>query len=136
MSWGLTLFTARQDTTVVTVSWFFYLLSKNPNVLSKLKDKLGTMILQVKHHHGNDKIVWGCHSILSRNFEELTDKLSYLHAAILEALRLYPTVALNAKAPAEVDILPSGHQADPSLQIIFDLYAVGRMKIYMGRRSL
>ncbi|KAJ8447003.1 hypothetical protein Cgig2_033572 [Carnegiea gigantea] len=105
----------RKDTAGAALSWFFYLLSKNPRVLSKIKEELGT-------------ITWDCHNISSRNFEELSDELIYLHAAIFEALRLYPPVTFNAKAPAEVDTLPSGHKVDPKMQIIFDMYAMGRMK--------
>lgn len=111
----LTFFAAGKDTTGAALSWFFYLLSKNPHVLSKIKEELGT-------------ITWDRHNISSRNFEELSDKLIYLHAAIFEALRLYPPVAFNAKAPAEVDTLPSGHKVDPDMQIILDMYAMGRMK--------
>ena len=111
----LTFFAAGKDTTGAALSWFFYLLSRNPHVLSKIKEELGT-------------ITWDRHNISSRNFEVLSDKLIYLHAAIFEALRLYPPVAFNAKAPAEVDTLPSGHKVDPNMQIIFDMYATGRMK--------
>ncbi|KAJ8425753.1 hypothetical protein Cgig2_024370 [Carnegiea gigantea] len=115
----LTFFAAGQDTTGAALSWFFYLLSKNPHVLFKIKEEL-------------DTIIWDRHNISSRSFDELSNKLIYLHVAIFEALRLYPPVPFNAKAPAEVDTLPSGHKVDPSMQIIFNMYAMGRMKSIWG----
>ena len=115
----LSFLAAGQDPTGATLTWYFYLLVKNPHVLSKVKEEV-------------DSISWDRHNISWRNFEELTNKLIYLHATILEALRLYPPLAFNAKTPAEVDTLPSGHRVDPSLQIIIDLYAMGRMKALWG----
>ncbi|KAJ8446996.1 hypothetical protein Cgig2_033565 [Carnegiea gigantea] len=63
---------------------------------------------------------------------DLKDKLIYLHAAVCEALRLYPLVPFNTKVPIEPDTLPSGHKVDSSMQIIFSMYAVGRMKSLWG----
>ena len=116
----------------VALAWFFYLLTKNPHVLSKIKEELDTTTAQVQHHHTDDDITWNQYKIFSRNFEDLKDKLIYLHAAVCEALRLYPPVPFNTRVPIEPDILPSGHQVDSSMQIIFDMYAMGRMKSLWG----
>ncbi|KAJ8425750.1 hypothetical protein Cgig2_024367 [Carnegiea gigantea] len=37
---------ARRDTTSVALSWFFYLLSKNPQVLSKVKEELDAVMVK------------------------------------------------------------------------------------------
>ncbi|KAJ8425751.1 hypothetical protein Cgig2_024368 [Carnegiea gigantea] len=63
---------------------------------------------------------------------ECYNKLIYLHAALCEALRLYPSVPFQAKVPMELDILQSGHQLDPSMQIIISMYAMGRIKSIWG----
>ncbi|CAO2830531.1 unnamed protein product [Amaranthus hypochondriacus] len=66
------------------------------------------------------------------NFKEVSVKLVYLHGALCETLRLYPPVVFQAKSPIKPDILPSGHHVNPNMQIIFDMYAMGRMKSIWG----
>ncbi|KAF5775351.1 putative cytochrome P450 [Helianthus annuus] len=48
-----------------------------------------------------------------RNWKTLTIKdfegLIYLHGGLCEALRLYPPVSLEHKAPTKADVLPTGH---------------------------
>jgi len=128
----LSYFIAGRETTSAALCWFFYVLSKNPHVLSKIKEELDVLLAEAKDHHGDEKIIWDRYDVWSRKFKEVSDKLIYLHAAILEALRLYPPVPFNAKAPAEPDILPSGHKVDSSTQIIFSMYAMGRMRSLWG----
>ncbi|CAO2830530.1 unnamed protein product [Amaranthus hypochondriacus] len=105
---------AGRDTTSTTLSWLFYLLSKNPDVVSKIRKELDNVMLT------------------RENFKEENSKLVYLHASLCETLRLYPPVAFEAKAPIEHDVLPSGHHVNPNMQIIFDTYAMGRMKSIWG----
>ncbi|XP_021759086.1 alkane hydroxylase MAH1-like [Chenopodium quinoa] len=105
----LSFFIAGRDTTSTALSWFFYLLSKNSRVESKIRDELSTM--ETVHDYHN---------------------LIYVHGALCEALRLYPPVAFEQKASIESDVLPSGHQVDPNMQIIFNMYAMGRMKAIWG----
>ncbi|KMT08643.1 hypothetical protein BVRB_6g139200 [Beta vulgaris subsp. vulgaris] len=110
----LTNFIAGRDAISITLSWFFYLLSVNPLVASRIKKELDSVMID-----------W-------RNFKEANSKLVYLHGALCETLRLYAPVAFEAKAPMEPDILPSGHRVNPNMQIIFNLYAMGRMKSIWG----
>ncbi|KAJ8447011.1 hypothetical protein Cgig2_033580 [Carnegiea gigantea] len=128
----LAFFFAGRGTVGVGLVWFFYLLSENPHVLSKIKEELDAMTTQMQYHHTDDDIMWNRYKILSTNFQDLKDKLIYLHATICEALRLYPPVAFNTKVPIEPDTLPSGHKVDSSMQIIFSTYAMGRMKSLWG----
>ncbi|GJY70559.1 elongation factor 2, partial [Tanacetum coccineum] len=60
------------------------------------------------------------------------DKLIYLHGGICEALRLYPPVALEHKAPLKADVLPSGHVIDANTRIILCFYSMGRMEDIWG----
>ncbi|XP_021850062.2 alkane hydroxylase MAH1-like [Spinacia oleracea] len=110
----LNFFVAGRDTTSATLSWFFYLLSKNPRVISMIKKELENI------------------TINRTNFKEVSSKLVYLHGALCEALRLYPPVVFEAKSPVESDMLPSGHHVNPNMQIILDMYAMGRMKSIWG----
>ncbi|KAJ8446994.1 hypothetical protein Cgig2_033563 [Carnegiea gigantea] len=59
--------------------------------------------------------------------------LAFLAAGrVCEALRLHPPVPFNIKVPIEPDTLPSGHKVDSSMQIIFNMYAMGRMRSLWG----
>lgn len=113
----MNFFIAGRDTTSASLSWFFYLLSTNPQVNSKIKKELDNINVLMN----NEKY-----------FREVNSKLVYLHAALCEALRLYPPVVFQAKSPIESDMLPSGHHVDRNRQIIFNLYAMGRMKSLWG----
>ncbi|XP_021759099.1 alkane hydroxylase MAH1-like [Chenopodium quinoa] len=106
----LNFFVAGRDTTSATLTWFFYLLSQHPRVASKVKKELDGVLIN------------------RTNFKEVSGKLVYLHSALCETLRLYPPVVFEAKSPLEPDILPSGHPVNPNMEIIFNMYAMGRMK--------
>ncbi|XP_021866092.2 alkane hydroxylase MAH1-like [Spinacia oleracea] len=115
-------FLAGGSTTSTALSWFFYLISKNPHIINKIRQELDEILIPMKNN--DDRFI--------KNFTEISNKLVYLHAALCEALRLYPPVAYNNKIPIEPDILPSGHGVNPNTQIIFNMYAMGRMKSIWG----
>lgn len=76
---------AGKDTTGNTLTWFFYMLSKNPLV----QDKVALEI--------NESVEWAREDNYTEDFtarlnEGAMDKMHYLHAAISETLRLYPAV--------------------------------------------
>ncbi|KAL2941805.1 Alkane hydroxylase MAH1 [Bienertia sinuspersici] len=114
-------FLAGGESTSTALSWFFYLLSKNPHVLYKIKAELEENNMKQM----NDMSMIG-------NFKEFSDKLVYFHAALCESLRLYPTVPFNHKKSTKLDVLPSGHRVTPSTEIIFNMHAMGRMKSIWG----
>ncbi|KAJ8446998.1 hypothetical protein Cgig2_033567 [Carnegiea gigantea] len=103
----------------VALAWFFYLLTKNLHVLSKIREELDSMIAQVQYHHTHDDVTWNRCKILSRNFQDLKDKS-------------YPPVPFDTRVPIEPETLPSGHKVDSSMQIIFNMYAMGWMKSLWG----
>ncbi|XP_057971169.1 alkane hydroxylase MAH1-like [Malania oleifera] len=110
---------AGRDTTAAALTWFFWLLSKNPSVETKIREELA---LKAKR---------------GRLFEaEELNRLVYLHASLCEALRLYPPVPFEHKAPLRPDILPSGHRVDPKVKVVFSLYSMGRMDCLWGEDCL
>ncbi|XP_019183083.1 PREDICTED: alkane hydroxylase MAH1-like [Ipomoea nil] len=111
----LTLIISGGETTASTLTWFFLLLAQNPQVEAKILHD----ILQLKQ----DKKVFKV---------EECQKLTYLHAAFCESLRLFPPVPLNHKNPMEKDILPSGHVVTPNTKIIMPFYSMGRMDTVWG----
>ncbi|OAY75513.1 Alkane hydroxylase MAH1, partial [Ananas comosus] len=114
------LLLAGRDTTAVTLTWFFWLLSKNPDVEEAIVEEL--------------KANWPRPaSEESTPFDrEALGKLVYLHAALCECLRLYPPVAIEHKGVSRADVLPSGHAVRPGTILIFHLYSMGRMEGIWG----
>ncbi|KAJ9682715.1 hypothetical protein PVL29_018611 [Vitis rotundifolia] len=109
----LSLLLAGKDTTSAAFSWFFWLVSKNPSVETKIIEELKAVVpaKETEKWHLFDA-------------EELS-KLVYLHGALCESLRLFPP-----------NILPSGHRLDPSTKVIFHAYAMGRMACVWGKDCL
>lgn len=113
----LSLMIAGRDTTSTSLSWFFYLLAQNPSVESKIREEIEKQV-------GGEKLK-------CLGAKELGG-LVYLHGGLCEALRLYPPVALEHKAPAEADVLPSGHAVNEHSKIILSFYSMGRMEGIWG----
>ncbi|KAK1264524.1 Cytochrome P450 86B1 [Acorus gramineus] len=111
---------AGRDTTAAGLAWFFWLMSKNPHVETKIYEEL-------KARFGEDDV---------QQFKvfdaESLHRLVYLHAALYEALRLYPPVPYNHKWAAKADELPSGVLVEPGTRILISMYAMGRMKEVWG----
>ncbi|KAK3139613.1 hypothetical protein QOZ80_5AG0386200 [Eleusine coracana subsp. coracana] len=59
--------------------------------------------------------------------------LVYLHAALSECLRLYPSVPFEHKAVVADDMLPSGHEMRASDKILVFNYSMGRMELVWGK---
>ncbi|KAJ0977876.1 hypothetical protein J5N97_013350 [Dioscorea zingiberensis] len=122
----LNLMVAGRDTTSSALTWFFWLLSKNPNVEAKILEELHetqyysynytSFDQQAGHHH-----------------HDTSSSLIYLHAALLESLRLFPPVPFEHKGVLKPDILPSGHRVHRRRMVLFSLYAMGRMESIWGK---
>ncbi|XWS62868.1 hypothetical protein CRYUN_Cryun06bG0047600 [Craigia yunnanensis] len=64
-------------------------------------------------------------------FNEL-NKLTYLHAAFCETLRLCPPIPFEFRTSTKQDILPSGHRVDENMKILIGIHAMGRMEGLWG----
>ncbi|KAF8411568.1 hypothetical protein HHK36_004123 [Tetracentron sinense] len=120
----LTLIFGGRDTTSATLTWFFWLVSKNPSVETKLLEEI-----KANFRVNDDE------KRKSFNTTELS-RLVYLHGALCESLRLFPPVPFQPRSPLFPDILPSGHPVDKKSKIIFSLYAMGRMEAIWGKDCL
>lgn len=58
--------------------------------------------------------------------------LVYLQAALLETLRLYPSVPIVGKSVAAIDVMPSGHEVRPRDIVFVSIYSMGRMEAIWG----
>lgn len=120
----LNLMLAGRDTTSTALTWLFYLLATNPSVEDKILEEIAIK-LGVKQGQNWTLI----------DAEE-SHKLVYLHGALCEALRLYPPVALEHKAPVKDDNLPSGHHINANTKLILSFYSMGRMESIWGEDCL
>lgn len=75
---------AGKDTSANTLSWFFYMLCKNPLIQEKVAQELRDVV-------GNQEGV-----VIDEFVVKITDatleQMHYLHATLTETLRLYPAV--------------------------------------------
>ncbi|XP_045792795.1 alkane hydroxylase MAH1-like [Trifolium pratense] len=116
---GFSLLIAGNGTISSGLSWFFWLVSIHPVVQAKIIDEINE----------------NCHTqyencIASR--EEDLDKLVYLHAALCEALRLYPPIPFEHICSVKSDILPSGDHVSENTKLMYSMYAMGRMEQIWG----
>ncbi|CAN7052106.1 unnamed protein product [Brassica rapa subsp. trilocularis] len=112
---------AGRDTTSSALSWFFWLLSKHPEVENKIMQELNSIRKRTGKRIGE---VYG--------YEELK-LMNYLHAAITESLRLYPPVPVEIMSCVEDNVLPDGTFVGKAWGISYNAYAMGRMESIWGK---
>nr|POE75290.1 cytochrome p450 94a1 [Quercus suber] len=66
------------------------------------------------------------------SYDELRD-MHYLHAAISEALRLYPPVPVDTKACQNNDIMPDGTFVGKGWEVTYHMYGMARMESIWGK---
>ncbi|KAJ4715415.1 Cytochrome P450-like protein [Melia azedarach] len=117
----LGLILAAEGTSSITLSWLFWILSKNPFIDAKIREELRANLPQSGYK--NTQIF---------HLDDL-NKLVYLHAALCETLRLYPPIPFQMRACLQSDdILPSGHQINQKTSVLISMYAMGRMASIWG----
>ncbi|KAH0668432.1 hypothetical protein KY289_022925 [Solanum tuberosum] len=139
----LALLLAGRDSVATSASWFFWLVMNNPRVEEKIVHEIITVLKKTRGEDmGGSKVT---HSIESQEIQEwmkdpLTyeevNSLVYLHATLLETLRLYPAVPKIVRYAICDDILPDGTYVPAGSDIILSLYSVGRMKSVWGEDCL
>ncbi|CAN6302364.1 unnamed protein product [Urochloa humidicola] len=118
----INLMLAGRDTTGSALSWFFYLLTQNPRVAARILQELQT----VKGTASTTP-----DGMVTFDPDEL-GRLTYLHAALCESLRLYPPVPQELKEAVAGDVLPCGHEVRAGDKVLVWLYAMGRMEEVWG----
>ncbi|KAJ6722784.1 CYTOCHROME P450 FAMILY 704 SUBFAMILY A POLYPEPTIDE 1 [Salix koriyanagi] len=116
---------AGKDSSANTLSWFFYMLCKNPVIQEKVAQEVRDFT------RSQDDVV---------NVEEFTanitdtalEQMHYLHAALTETLRLYPAVPLDGRCAEVDDILPDGFRMKKGDGLYYMAYAMGRMPYIWG----
>ncbi|RLN22881.1 cytochrome P450 94A2-like [Panicum miliaceum] len=108
---------AGKDSTSSALTWFFWLLAANPRCERRVYEEAS--------RHGDDGGADGY------GYDELKG-MHYLHAAITEAMRLYPPVPINSRVAAAGDVLPDGTTVRAGWFADYCAYAMGRMPRLWG----
>ncbi|GFQ08839.1 cytochrome p450 704c1, partial [Phtheirospermum japonicum] len=116
---------AGKDTTATTLSWFVYMLCKNPLVQEKVAK-------EIEHATDSNEVTKNISEFAASLSEESLEKMHYLHAALTETMRLYPAVPVDPKISMSDDTLPDGFHVNKGDMVAYQPYAMGRMKFIWG----
>lgn len=107
---------AGRDTVASTLTSFFYLLSRHPEVEAEMLAEIDRVMEDDDGSSNNGEVSWG-----------KLREMQYVHAAIHESMRLYPAVQHDSKFAAEDDVLPDGTFVRKGTRVTFHPYAMGRL---------
>lgn len=116
---------AGRDTSGVAMSWFFWLLASHPEVEKKILEELHK-ILKARETSGVS-----VDEPRTFTFDELRS-MTYLHAALTETLRLYPSVPADSKYAVKNDVLPDGTFVAKGWRVTYLIFAMGRLERIWG----
>lgn len=111
---------AGRDTTAQALSWFFYCLSQNPGVETKIRSEIARKL---------PELVSG--KIQTPSMEQ-SNELVYLEAALRETLRLYPSVPVNVKQANKDVVLSDGTFVKKGQGAMISSYILARMTHVWG----
>ncbi|CAM0956397.1 unnamed protein product [Alopecurus aequalis] len=115
---------AGKDTTAGGLSWFLCMMCKHPEVQEKISKEV------------KDAANAGEAASVDEFSQSLTDealnRMHYLHAALTETLRLYPSVPLDNKECFSDDVLPNGFSVGKGDIVFYTPYAMGRLERLWG----
>ncbi|KAL8162374.1 hypothetical protein V2J09_013863 [Rumex salicifolius] len=112
---------AGKDTTSSALTWFFWLLSSHPDVTLKIRSEIDRVRTRSAKRAGE-----------SFGYEEVRE-MQYLHAALSEAMRLYPPVPVDTKLCRNDDVLPDGTVVKKGWFVTYHAFAMGRMEGIWGK---
>ncbi|KAK1418730.1 hypothetical protein QVD17_27876 [Tagetes erecta] len=116
---------AGKDSTANTLSWFFYMLCKNPLVQEKV-------VSEIEKVMGNQENGSTVEDFVEKINDQVLDKMHYLHATLTETLRLYPAVPVDGRVADMDDTLPDGFKLKKGDGVYYMSYAMGRMPYIWG----
>ncbi|WOG83527.1 hypothetical protein DCAR_0102703 [Daucus carota subsp. sativus] len=121
---------AGRDTSSVALTWFFWLLDRNPEVEEQILSEISRIIGE---REDGKKGIDG-DALIFR--PEEVKKMDYLQAALSEALRLYPSVPVDHKEVISDDVFPDGTILKSGTKVIYSIYSMGRMEGIWGKDYL
>ncbi|XP_048568254.1 cytochrome P450 704C1-like [Triticum urartu] len=122
----LNIVMAGKDTTAGALAWFLYMMCKHPEVQEKIS----------KEAAGAGDATSSIDDYSRSLTEEALNKMHYLHAALTETLRLYPSLPLDNKECFSDDVLPNGFSVGKGDIVFYAPYAMGRMERLWGEDTI
>ncbi|TMW94023.1 hypothetical protein EJD97_010866 [Solanum chilense] len=116
---------AGKYTTATTLSWFIYVLCKYPRVQEKVAQ-------EIKESTTEKENATDITDFAANVSEDALEKMQYLHAALTETLRLYPSIPTDPKLCFSDDTFPDGFSVNKGDMVSYLPYAMGRMKFIWG----
>ncbi|KAF6994126.1 hypothetical protein CFC21_010910 [Triticum aestivum] len=113
---------AAKDLVASALTWLFYMLCTHPHVEDKVLAELESLRANAACC-GGKPVVFDCDTLRSA---------TYLHAAVLETLRLHPPAPFEEKEARADDVLPDGTRVTKGTRILFCIYAMGRVEGIWG----
>ncbi|KAH7387630.1 hypothetical protein KP509_16G033600 [Ceratopteris richardii] len=138
---------AGRDTTALTLTWLFSMLCKHPmvvkNILKEVSSVLGEQTVKPAQNcaevdgplqTSRIESIDNCDETEFANLltYQALNRMSYLHACITEALRLYPAVPLETKIAVSDDIFPDGTKIKAGNFVSYVPYSMGRLEYIWG----
>ncbi|GAB2223334.1 hypothetical protein Droror1_Dr00017475 [Drosera rotundifolia] len=121
---------AGRDTSSVALSWFFWLLDKNPAVEERIIEEICEIVMDRRGEEDQLRVTDMPDVIFTA---EEVKRMEYLQAALSEALRLYPSVPVDHKEVLEDDVFPDGMVLKKGTKVIYAIYSMGRMEAIWGK---
>ncbi|KAK9119600.1 hypothetical protein Scep_017693 [Stephania cephalantha] len=112
---------AGRDTTSAALTWFFWLVSRNPRVEAEILKEIKGIEEEGSRDDGGMMV-----------YEEVRREMGYTEAALCESMRLYPPVPTDTKEAAEDDVLPDGTEVRKGTRVAYHPYTMGRMEGVWG----
>nr|GEU37452.1 cytochrome P450 704C1-like [Tanacetum cinerariifolium] len=120
----LSLVFAGMETTADTLTWFFYMLCKNPLIQEKVAEEVKT-VTEADNNTSIDEFGIKLTKVA-------IDKMHYLHATLTETLRLFPAIPMASKRAEKDDVLPDGFKIKKGDGVGYMAYTMGRMTYIWG----
>jgi cytochrome P450 len=112
---ALNYLSAGRDTTAQALTWTFYLLMRNPQVVNRIRDETRPLVVSTTES-----------KILQPSV------LPYTMAVFYETLRLYPPVPFEIKQCEEPTTLPDGTFLPASSVVVWCTWAMNRSELIWG----
>ncbi|KAH0749138.1 hypothetical protein KY290_028370 [Solanum tuberosum] len=134
------------NSVATSASWFFWLVMNDSHVEKKIVDEISTILKKNRGKDGDgSKVTNSIESPCGEETQECIEEplsyeeinsLVYLHATLLETLRLYPSFPRIVRYVTSDDILSDGTYVPAGSDIILSLYSVGRTTSVWGEDCL
>lgn len=106
---------AGRDTTSAALTWYFWLLHKNPEVEAKVRGE----IMEKSDGH-------------VARYNDVKEMV-YTHASLCESMRFYPPVPVDTKEAISDDVLEDGTVVKKGMRVAYHPYAMGRLEQLWGK---